>query len=133
MVCGATASPEPGLFFIEFLFRFKEPVKAIGDQSIHRLHRQEVSAMGRYEVGSLAAFPGFKSGITVDSFHCGGSVDVDSSTLKRCSKWPLFSGDRRLNIEFLTRSGPTALLLNLGMLISCSSGVMASFRRLWMV
>ena len=57
------------------------------------LHRQEVSAMGRYEV----AFPGFKSGITVDSFHCGGTVDVDSSTLKRVST-SVWVWDRDLNL-----------------------------------
>lgn len=74
------------------------------------LHRQEVSAKGRYEAGSLATFPGLRSGITVDSFHFVGTVAEECSTLNRCRRWPLFSGDRCLSIMLLTRSGPSALL-----------------------
>jgi hypothetical protein len=70
-------------------------------------------------------FPGLRSGITVDYFHCGGTVDEECSTLNRCRRGPLISGDRCLML--LTRSGPTALLLYFGRLLLSSSVVMVSF------
>ena len=58
---------------------------------------------------------------------------VDSSTLNRCKRWALLSGDRCLSIKLFTKSGLTALLLDFGRLLSSSSGIMVSFNWLWEV
>ena len=40
------------------------------------LHKHEVREIGRYDDGSSVGLSGFRKGMMMDCFHCGGDVGV---------------------------------------------------------
>lgn len=64
------------------------------------LHGQEVSEIGRYEAGSSAGLPGFRSGTIIDCFHRGGTNSLIRSVLKGCLRCFLFASVRFLTWRF---------------------------------